>query len=594
MEELSRRHFIQGALTIGAGVAGAGALAACAPESSNENSPSVNGDSTKKASMAGDYGNYPWPAEAPEIADSDVEKEVEADVIIVGLGLAGICAARAAAEEGASLITFEKSDSPNTRSGDFAVIGGETMKGWGLDNVVDPNVVADHEMDECSYFPKRAILYKWAVESGKVFDWFISAYPNLYIAESNIDDLPDTENTIVYPYFKPLPEGYDYTKEIHPCYPSSVSFKPDQTAVSGANWDLAQSEASVDAYFGHFAEKLIKEGDRIVGCYARNAETGKYVKATCKKGLILATGEYSSNQEFMDFFVPAVNQNGVINWWPDRDVEGNPVNVGDGFKLGNWVGARIQQHHAPMIHWMGKVLGGTGMDMSPVGTAPFLHINKNGQRFMNEDIPGQQMENQIELQPEGTVYQIWDAKWGEQWKAFPVKHGKATYYAETVPEGRGADPASPGDFITPEAVEAAVEIGRVVKADTIEELVAKLEGLDSDAALKTIERYNDQAHKGVDEDFGKRADRLFPVEEGPFYGTVCGLGDILVCIGGLESDEECRVYAEDRSIIQGFYVAGNIQGNRFAVQYPIALKGVSHGMAMYYGYVAGKNAVNQI
>ena len=47
-------------------------------------------------------------------------------------------------------------------------------------------------------------------------------------------------------------------------------------------------------------------------------------------------------------------------------------------------------------------------------------------------------------------------------------------------------------------------------------------------------------------------------------------------------------------MIPGLYVAGNIQGNRFATEYPIGLKGVSHSMAMYYGYVAGKNAMSEL
>lgn len=47
-------------------------------------------------------------------------------------------------------------------------------------------------------------------------------------------------------------------------------------------------------------------------------------------------------------------------------------------------------------------------------------------------------------------------------------------------------------------------------------------------------------------------------------------------------------------MIPGLYVAGNIQGSRFAAEYPITLKGVSHSMAMYYGYVAAKNAVKGV
>ena len=537
---------------------------------------------------------YPWPAEAPEINAGQIEQEIEADVIVIGLGLAGVTAVRSAVEEGASVIAFEKSEHPNVRSGDFAVLGGKTMEAWGLGDVVDPDTVANHEMDESSYYPKRSIYLKWAKNNGEVFDWYIGAKPDLYIAESSISDIPDDVGTYLSPYFLPLPEGYYWRAEEHPTYPTSVKFSPSQSDVFMANWDKAQSEGDVQAFFGHFAEELIKDDDRVVGCYARNAKTGDYVKATAKKSVILATGDYSSNKEYMDYFCPAVNENGVTNWWPDRDVEGNPVNTGDGLRMGAWAGARIQQHHAPMIHWMGKVLGGTGMDMSPVGTAPFLMLNKRGERFMNEDVPGQQMENQIELQPDGTVYQIWDANWTNQWAAFPIKHGKATYFMEKSPANRGADPASPDDIITPEAVEAAVKAGRVYKSDTIEGLLKQLEGIDAEAAKASIERYNRLAENGNDEDFGKVATRLFPVEEGPFYGTICGLGDILVCMGGLESDEECRVYATDRSVIKGLYVAGNIQGNRFAVQYPIALKGISHAMALYYGYVAGKNAVAEV
>ena len=60
------------------------------------------------------------------------------------------------------------------------------------------------------------------------------------------------------------------------------------------------------------------------------------------------------------------------------------------------------------------------------------------------------------------------------------------------------------------------------------------------------------------------------------------------------SDEDCHTFDENRNVIPGLYVAGNVQGSRFAADYPITLKGVSHSMAMYYGYVAAKNAVNGI
>ena len=99
---------------------------------------------------------------------------------------------------------------------------------------------------------------------------------------------------------------------------------------------------------------------------------------------------------------------------------------------------------------------------------------------------------------------------------------------------------------------------------------------------------------GYDEDFHKPASRMWALENGPFYADKFTTALLRVCIGGLESDENCHTFDADRNVIPGLYVAGNVQGNRFATEYPIGLKGVSHSMAMYYGYVAGKNAMQSI
>ncbi|MGI5936321.1 MAG: hypothetical protein ACOX7I_05940 [Oscillospiraceae bacterium] len=46
--------------------------------------------------------------------------------------------------------------------------------------------------------------------------------------------------------------------------------------------------------------------------------------------------------------------------------------------------------------------------------------------------------------------------------------------------------------------------------------------------------------------------------------------------------------------IKGLYVAGNVQGNRFAVDYPTLLPGISHSIALVFGRAAGFNAANEI
>ena len=82
--------------------------------------------------------------------------------------------------------------------------------------------------------------------------------------------------------------------------------------------------------------------------------------------------------------------------------------------------------------------------------------------------------------------------------------------------------------------------------------------------------------------------------DGPFYAQRTGIGLALTTMGGLASDEYAHVIGTDRQVIPGLYVSGNIQGDRFAVKYPFKLSGASHAMAMYYGYVAGKNAALEV
>jgi hypothetical protein len=131
--------------------------------------------------------------------------------------------------------------------------------------------------------------------------------------------------------------------------------------------------------------------------------------------------------------------------------------------------------------------------------------------------------------------------------------------------------------------------GVTLQTPTLAGLVDQLD-IDKTAALASIERYNTLAANGKDEDFNKPAARMFRLDKPPYYASTLGIAAMLVCIGGIESDEEAHGYGENLRVIPGLYTAGNVQGNRFAVEYPICMKGISHSMAMFYGYIAGQNA----
>ena len=540
-----------------------------------------------------------WLGTEPEIDESKVAKTVDVDVAVVGCGIAGVAACRSVAEEGGLVAAFEKADGPQCRSGEYAVINGKVQAKWGRDTWTREQIddIIDSHMVESTYRCKRSIMSKWAHNIGDAFDWWVEANPDLYYAETTRSAIPDeSADNFIIPIFYPLPEHYDWKQERFPCYPTSVEFKPDQHVTVEANMQKAIDTGNVQTFYGCFVEKLIMDNGRCVGLYARDAATGEYIKCNASKGVILSTGDYSQNTKMLKHFCPEVIENNIQCLFTNVDVEGNFTNQGDGIQLGMWAGAQVQQSHAPMIHHMGggADLAGVGV----MGNAGFLNLDLNGKRFMNEDLPGQQLENQIELQKNRESWQIFDSNWPEQLPYMPAAHGGACYYEDYASEDEGPkNNTTYRNYKSPYQLEAAVADGRAVKADTLEELVAKIYPDDTAAqqtALDSIQRYNQLAKDGYDEDFHKPASRMWALENGPFYADKFTTALLLVCIGGLESDEDCHTFDADRNVIPGLYVAGNIQGNRFATEYPIGLKGVSHSMAMYYGYVAGKNALKDI
>ena len=569
-------------------------------------------------------GGDDWLGDEPEISDADVYGEVEADVVIVGLGVAGVSAARSASEAGATVIGIDGSAAPNCRSGEYAVLNSPTLNERWPERALskeDVDEIIDSHVNESGYRVKRSIAKKWADNIGEAFDWWMGADEHLFIADETRQAIEDENaDDFLVPIFRPLPSykdadgndhEYNWKEERFPCYPTSVEFLPSQAATFGANWQKALDTGLVEAYFGHFGKKLIMEDGCCVGVYALDsnpdsATNGKYLKITAKKGVILSTGDYGSNDAAMNHFAPDVMKSHAKNrLFTSFDVNGVPTNQGDGLRMGAWAGAKVQGYNAPMIHHMGG-----GADLSGVGVmgnAGFLNLDMDGKRYMCEDIPGQQLENQVEQTRLMQSWQFFDANWPEQVTHMPAAHGGACYFEDYASiDEAPKNNQTYRNWKSPYQLEAAIADGRCLTADTLEELVAKVYPDDTAAqeqALASIARYNELAAAGYDDDFHKVSSRLLPVDTAPFYADMFTTAIMLVCIGGLESDENCHTFTEvtDENgrqvcgeIIKGLYVAGNMQGGRFGLQYPIGLKGVSHSMAMYYGKVAGENAAAQI
>ena len=232
-----------------------------------------------------------------------------------------------------------------------------------------------------------------------------------------------------------------------------------------------------------------------------------------------------------------------------------------------WAGGKMQEFGCSMSHL-------TSNASSPFGTMPFLLLDAKGSRFMNEDVQGQQYAERVRQLPGMYAYQIYDASCFEQMADMPYGHGKNHL-------------ATQGDL------DKRVEAGTSFVADTIEGLLAQLD-IDADAALASIERYNELCAAGSDDDFGKTAKRMFAIETAPFYASIVKRGDDLVTMSGIICDENCRVLDENQDVIEGLYVAGNVQGGRFAVIYPETALGVSVAMALCFGREAGTNAARAL
>lgn len=137
------------------------------------------------------------------------------------------------------------------------------------------------------------------------------------------------------------------------------------------------------------------------------------------------------------------------------------------------------------------------------------------------------------------------------------------------------------------ALEAGIELGEVVKGNTIEAL-AEAMGADASVLSATLERYNAFAGAGVDEDFHKPVENLVALTQEPFYG-VKFYPTTFGSTGGVLTDDQGRVQRQDGSVIEGLYAAGEMS-NRYYYNHNYVLT-ASLGLYSTMGLRAGDAAV---
>ena len=523
-----------------------------------------------------------WLGTAPEF--DHIDEEVEADIIVCGGGVSGVSAAREAAENGASVILFEKCANLQCRSGDYGVIGSKLVtEKWGRSMEAEKDEIVDSLVRESGNRAEYRLWQLWANEVGDAFDWYAGSVDDLYCLSETTEIPPEDVEQWLQPARYPSPAEFNIDEERYKTYQCTVQFYPDQSFVFQKHWAKAE-EAGAKAYLATPVKKLLKDDTgRVTGIIAQDYD-GKVYKATAKKAVIVATGDYSSNEDMLHYYNPqSIN---IPHFFTSVDPEGKFANQGDGHRMAMWIGAKMEETpHATNDHNMGGVLGSTG----------FLELNMNGERFQNEDCPGQELNNRLNRMPGRSIYQIFDANWVNEVEHMTPGHGQVCALVSEEAAARNSYLTSTYGYANQSMVDAGVEKGSVITSDTIEGLVDQFDISDEakQNAIASIQRYSELAVKGVDEDFHKMGKRLSKLQTPPYYACKIGMGGMLCVHGGIETNLKLQALDQDRNVIPGLYITGNTMGGRYGSTYPITVPGSSHSSALTFGRMAGRYAATE-
>jgi 3-oxosteroid 1-dehydrogenase len=325
------------------------------------------------------------------------------------------------------------------------------------------------------------------------------------------------------------------------------------------------------------ARKLILEGDRVVGVEAEQA--GQRIRIRARKGVILAAGGFEANQAMREKYLPQPTN---AEW-----TSANPNNTGDIINMGIDIGAAIDLMDEA---WWGPAVKFPSDDRArffviELSLPGSVMVNKAGRRFVNEASPyGDKVAAMYATNtPEAETipsYLVFDSNFRNKYPVGPLLPGQQQ-----------------PDWMAPKDV-----MGLIAKADTLDELAAKLE-IDAEGLKASVAKMNEYARTGKDLEFG-RGDTIFdqyygdmqvkpnpnlgPIDKPPFYGMRTYPGE-LGTKGGLAVDARSRVLREDGSAIPGLYATGNCTASVMGHTYPGP--GSTLGPASTFGYIAARDAI---
>ena len=464
---------------------------------------------------------------------ADVEEwDLTADVVVVGLGAAGACAAIEAEAAGADTLVLEAAGAgggTSAMSGGLLYLGGGTpvQAACGFDDSVD--AMFDFLMAASGPEPDRAKIRAYCDNSLAHFDWLVDHgvpfkaefYPEPGLEPPNDAGLVFTGGEDAWPFTDVAPVA-------------ARGHKPQTDGAAGAflmDRLIAAVEAtSVRLEYDISVLGLVVDTDRVVGLVARRH--GSHVTVRAERGVVLCAGGFVHDAEMVREHVPEIARC-QLPLGSDQD-------RGTGIRMAQALGARVRR--------MGSAEVATPIT-PPRSLMGGILVNGSGQRFINEDTYYGRVGQEALFHQGGRMYLIVDEEtyeptiWGAQ----------AAWVCETVGE-----------------LEAEI-------------------GLPEGSLETTLELYNRGAADGVDPVFHKAPEFVRPLHPplGAFDFTVENFVYATFTLGGLDTLPTGEVLAVDGAPIPGLFAAGRTTAGCAAFGYA---SGISLGDATMFGRFAGRSA----
>ncbi|MFV8816126.1 FAD-dependent oxidoreductase [Haliea sp. E17] len=465
----------------------------------------------------------------------------QCDLLVIGYGIAGACAALEAARAGGDVLVLERSSAGGgasaLSSGIFYLGGGTAVQeACGFEDSAD-NMY--RFMTASMGSEDAELVQRYCADNVAHFDWLETQgipFERSYHKDKAVfllttEGLLSTGNEKVWPYreiARPVPRGHQVAQE---------GESPGSAAMEALIARCA--EAGVRSACDTQVNALIRDGEgRICGVRARQQGQDRYFRAD--RGVVMATGGFSMNETM------------VRAHWPQYSETCEPLggaySDGSGIELGSAAGGRTEA--------MDGVIA-TASIYPPGQLIKGIVVNRNGHRFVAEDSYHGRLGGFIAEQPEQRAYLIVDAE----------------------------------IFAYPEIETARHQL--VDGFETVEEMEQRLE-MPAGALQTTMAEYNRHAREASDPQFQKHADWLKPLDQGPWAAFDISFDRssyLFITLGGLKIDCEARVVDARGQVIPGLFAAGACtthipkSGKSYA-------SGMSLGPGSYFGRVAGRCAMS--